>query len=222
MADVPRLLPHRCCEPGYVGDASLNDSQAFFVWIPLELRRRYENTLLAQVDQVAQRGWGGGKGQAARGRGQGGGHHHAWGSSHFLAAMWLGQEMAASDDDAQAVSGQFKAEHFSIHRAVQRRCPCCKVLQPPPLPMCVQAMQEQRANHGVITTSIRGPQRPKVTAVAARDEISKAFKAMVDEVERNHATQVRLACTPSFWPASRHSTRDEREEVRRLRGGLKT
>ncbi len=56
-----------------------------------------------------------------------------------------------------------------------------------------QAAQEQRLNSGVITSNLRGPQRPRDSAVAARDEIAAAFKATIDEVERNHATQVQSA-----------------------------
>ncbi len=58
-----------------------------------------------------------------------------------------------------------------------------------------QAAQEQRINKGMITATVRGPLRAKDSAVAARDEVAMAFKHTIDEVERNHATQVRLAPT---------------------------
>lgn len=57
------LVSNRGLVTSYVGDPALNDSQAFFVWIPLELRRRYETTLLAQVEQVR---WVGQVGQLGR------------------------------------------------------------------------------------------------------------------------------------------------------------
>lgn len=39
---------------GEMGDAQqLNDNQTFTMYIPPELRRKYESTLLAQVEQVS-------------------------------------------------------------------------------------------------------------------------------------------------------------------------
>lgn len=53
-----------------------------------------------------------------------------------------------------------------------------------------QAAQEQRANKGVVTTAVRGPSRPKSSSINTAGVYSEMFKSAVDEVERNHATQV--------------------------------
>jgi hypothetical protein len=54
----------------------------------------------------------------------------------------------------------------------------------------VQAAQEQRANKGVVTTAVRGPSRPKSSSINTSAVYAEMFKSAVDEVERNHATQV--------------------------------
>jgi hypothetical protein len=56
-----------------------------------------------------------------------------------------------------------------------------------------QAAQEQRANKGAVTTAVRGPSRPRGSSMSASAAIADAFKAALDEVERNYSTQVRDA-----------------------------
>jgi hypothetical protein len=46
------LMGQRGMVNGYVGDPTLNESQTFMVWIPQDIRRKYESTLLAMVEQV--------------------------------------------------------------------------------------------------------------------------------------------------------------------------
>jgi hypothetical protein len=53
-----------------------------------------------------------------------------------------------------------------------------------------QAAQEQRAKKGVVTTAVRGPTRPKSSSINTSGVYAEMFKAAIDEVERNHATQV--------------------------------
>jgi hypothetical protein len=55
----------------------------------------------------------------------------------------------------------------------------------------MQAAQEQRANKGVVTTAVRGPTRPKSSSINTSSIFAEMFKGAIDEVERNHATQVR-------------------------------
>jgi hypothetical protein len=52
------------------------------------------------------------------------------------------------------------------------------------------AAQEQRLRQGLVRSTVLGPQRAREALVAARDHITSLLKHMVDEVERNHATQV--------------------------------
>jgi hypothetical protein len=53
-----------------------------------------------------------------------------------------------------------------------------------------QAAQEQRANKGVVTTAVRGPTRPKSSSINTSSIFADMFKGAIDDVERNHATQV--------------------------------
>ncbi len=53
------------------------------------------------------------------------------------------------------------------------------------------AAQEQRLRQGLVRSTVLGPQRAREALVVARDHITSLLKHMVDEVERNHATQVR-------------------------------
>jgi hypothetical protein len=104
-----------------------------------ELRRTYESTLLAQVEQV-RRGSPGGLGYAR--------------------AQWRGRVLSCA--------------------------PCQR-----PLPVFPsQAAMDQRVSHGVVTSALRGPLRPREGALAAARHISAAFAAALDEAERNHAEQV--------------------------------
>lgn len=72
-------------------------------------------------------------------------------------------------------------------------------------PPCAQVAQEQRANRGAITAAVRGPARPAGAAIHAAEALSRLFRAALDEVERNHATQARargaLLALPAPTPA---------------------
>lgn len=57
------------------------------------------------------------------------------------------------------------------------------------------AAQEQRLRQGLVRSTVLGPQRAREALVAARDHITSLLKHMVDEVERNHATQVGTKAT---------------------------
>uniref|UniRef100_A0A383WB01 Meckelin n=1 Tax=Tetradesmus obliquus TaxID=3088 RepID=A0A383WB01_TETOB len=59
-----------------------------------------------------------------------------------------------------------------------------------------QAAQEQRANKGAVTSAVRGPSRPRGSSMSASASIAEAFKAALDEVERNYSTQVII---PTYW-----------------------
>eukprot|EP00879_Flechtneria_rotunda_P023280 GHRR01024623.1.p1 GENE.GHRR01024623.1~~GHRR01024623.1.p1 ORF type:complete len:249 (+),score=65.06 GHRR01024623.1:718-1464(+) len=59
-----------------------------------------------------------------------------------------------------------------------------------------QAAQEQRANKGAVTSAVRGPARPRGSTINASGAITDAFKAAIDDIGRNHATQVII---PTYW-----------------------
>ena len=47
---------------------------------------------------------------------------------------------------------------------------------------------------GALTSAMFGPLRPRITAISAAQILGNTFKTAIDEVERNHATQVGLSC----------------------------
>lgn len=62
-----------------------------------------------------------------------------------------------------------------------------------------QAAQEQRASKGVVTTAVRGPTRPAPSSVSSSAACGAMFRAAIDEVERNHATQVGVLLAVCGW-----------------------
>lgn len=79
------------------------------------------------------------------------------------------------------------AFHTQSGPAIQAFSQHCAV--PPPL-LLDQAAEEQRANKGVVTTAVRGPTRPKSSSINTSGVYAEMFKSAIDEVERNHVTQV--------------------------------
>lgn len=59
-----------------------------------------------------------------------------------------------------------------------------------------QAARDQRNSSGMLRSSLHGPKRAGDSLITAKEDITETFKMMVDEVERNHATQVLV---PTYW-----------------------
>lgn len=52
---------------------------------------------------------------------------------------------------------------------------------------------------GQVVTFVRGTGKPDDSILRAKDEVAQLFRQMIDDVERNHATQVWLVFLPACW-----------------------
>lgn len=56
----------------------------------------------------------------------------------------------------------------------------------------LQVATEARLRKGQVVTFLKGGLRPEDSGLQARDQVSYLFRSMIEEVERNHSTQVRI------------------------------
>jgi hypothetical protein len=54
----------------------------------------------------------------------------------------------------------------------------------------LQLAAEARARKGAVTSFIKGTGRPEEAALATQESVAALFRDMVQQVERNHVTQV--------------------------------
>lgn len=144
-------------------------AQVFLLHVSPELRRSYESMLLSQIEQVLPAG------QDAR----------------LLEHSIVTETHSAGQCDGRSGGCQcLGAFHTQSGPASQAFLQPCAV--PPPLLLLLldQAAEEQRANKGVVTTAVQGPTRPKSSSINTSGVYAEMFKSAIDEVERNHATQV--------------------------------